>query len=53
MNYPDRRPDDWPLCPRCGEDELWSPDGTEDGIASCLACHWKPSLFKQAQRRIR
>lgn len=40
--YRERRPDGWPLCPRCGEDELWSPDSTEAGIQNCLACHWVP-----------
>lgn len=23
-DYPEHRADGWPLCPRCGEDELWS-----------------------------
>jgi hypothetical protein len=49
----DRRPDGWPLCPVCGEDELWSPlswDGTgekppiaayEAAGLTCYRCNWK------------
>jgi hypothetical protein len=46
------RADGWPLCPRCGDDELWSPffwDGTGPqpplhvyiaaGL-SCYQCGW-------------
>ena len=46
------RRDGWPLCPGCGEDELWTPwtppEGCEanldDYIAnklSCLRCGWR------------
>lgn len=45
------RRDGWPFCPRCGEDELWTPwtpEGEEasldDYIAnklSCLRCEWR------------
>lgn len=48
----ERRTDGWPLCPHCGEDELWSPllwDGDEkpplqdfiDAGLSCYYCGWK------------
>lgn len=39
------RPDGWPLCPNCGEDELWS-DGiplTIETIRSCYVCGWNPA----------
>jgi hypothetical protein len=46
------RPDGWPLCPRCGEDELWSPIWNSDrprpsldeflaGPLACYACGWR------------
>ena len=51
------RADGWPLCPTCGEDEVWSPLIVEDdsgyprtptleeymeyGAFECLACGWK------------
>lgn len=47
------RPDGWPLCPQCGEDELWSPlewlgeesrPPLEEWIAAgmqCYRCGWK------------
>jgi hypothetical protein len=46
------RADGWPLCPQCGEDELWSPyywEGTGvqppiqtyiDAGLTCYQCHW-------------
>lgn len=47
-----RRTDGWPLCPHCGQDELWSPL-VWDGIGErptlgayaaaglrCYYCHW-------------
>lgn len=46
------RPDGWPLCPRCGQDEVWSPliwDGTGERPAlaayiaaglRCYGCSW-------------
>lgn len=48
----ERRADGWPLCPHCGEDELWSPltwDGDEkpplqdfvNAGLSCYYCGWK------------
>lgn len=48
----ERRADGWPLCPHCGEDELWSPliwDGDEkpplqdfiDAGLNCYYCGWK------------
>lgn len=36
--YPKRRADGWPLCPKCGEDELWANTGTEADIWYCMAC---------------
>lgn len=42
--YPHRRADGWPLCPQCGDDELFSSaiPATEATIAGCYACNWKP-----------
>lgn len=50
--YPEKRADGWPLCPRCGEDELWSGlawDGSDPrppmeawilaGLC-CYKCSW-------------
>lgn len=44
LSYPERREDGWPLCPSCGEDELWSANIPADPsqIASCLSCGWMP-----------
>lgn len=43
---------DWPLCPSCGEDELYAiPTNPEEDaptiaeIVGCMACHWKPADF--------
>ena len=46
------RADGWPLCPGCGEDELWTPwtptageeAGLDDYVANklrCYACRWE------------
>lgn len=43
-SFTERRKDGWPLCPRCGEDELWSNE-PHDGnayIAGCYRCTWEP-----------
>jgi hypothetical protein len=51
--YIEFRKDGWPLCPRCGEDELYSlrwmgPDPPPslgefiDTIEGCYSCHRKP-----------
>lgn len=42
--FPHRRADGWPLCPQCGDDELFSSSipATEATIAGCYACNWKP-----------
>jgi len=52
MIYQETRADGWPLCPHCGEDELWSGfpwDGTEpkppmqawiDHGLRCYKCGW-------------
>ena len=49
----EHRADGWPLCPHCGEDELWSPlawdgEGERPPLAeyvaaglSCYYCGWK------------
>lgn len=43
-----RRPDGWPLCPRCGEDELYSltTPPREGTIIGCHSCNWKPTAPK-------
>jgi hypothetical protein len=43
-----RRPDGWPLCPKCGEDELYSVANppTEDTIRGCYNCNWRPDAPK-------
>lgn len=54
--YEEKRKDGWPLCPRCGEDELWSGlawDGTGArppmkrwimaGL-TCYKCSWKSEV---------
>lgn len=43
--YSERRRDGWPLCPRCGEDELYSLaiPATIETIEACYACNWKRS----------
>lgn len=46
MRYEERRADGWPLCPECGEDELYSlamPKATEATIEGCYRCGWKPA----------
>lgn len=49
-----RRPDDWPLCPLCGEDELYSLDYRQETVTGeydtelvllihgCYRCGWMP-----------
>lgn len=55
------RADGWPLCPCCGEDELWSPliwlderPSIEDFIAAglrCYLCGWsKATQDEEAQK---
>ena len=41
--YPERRPDGWPLCPQCGEDELYSLEtpATIESIVGCYRCGWR------------
>jgi hypothetical protein len=36
----DYRADGWPLCPRCGEDELWSAEipARPYGMLRCYRC---------------
>jgi len=52
--YTEYRPDGWPLCPQCGEDELWSKvmiawmgqgerptmQQCVEGEMTCYACNW-------------
>lgn len=52
--YTEFRKDGWPLCPRCGEDELWAhgpdiippytPTQAEmiAAIRGCCNCSWTP-----------
>jgi predicted RNA-binding Zn-ribbon protein involved in translation (DUF1610 family) len=42
--YTRHRADGWPLCPQCGDDELWSSENeaTIETIVSCLGCGWRP-----------
>ena len=47
MTYTQRRADGWPLCPRCGDDELWSPTSDEAGIRGCLSCGWTIDAYKR------
>jgi hypothetical protein len=41
--YREFRADGWPLCPRCGEDELWSNaiQPTIETIVGCYFCRWE------------
>jgi predicted RNA-binding Zn-ribbon protein involved in translation (DUF1610 family) len=48
--YREFRKDGWPLCPGCGDDELWSnavPASIET-IVGCLNCGWKPGRCESA-----
>lgn len=38
------RSDGWPLCPGCGEDELYSPEDPPrvESIVRCYQCQWTP-----------
>jgi hypothetical protein len=42
--YPEVHKDGWPLCPRCGEDELYSLDipATVESIRGCYNCEFSP-----------
>lgn len=46
--FVESRPDGWPLCPGCGEDELWSAETYPSRlrIAGCYACPWRPGKKK-------
>ena len=41
--YTAHRSDGWPLCPSCGEDELYSLDepATIESIVGCYLCGWR------------
>ncbi len=59
--YPEKRADGWPLCPHCGEDELWSAlnwDGEGERPAmhawicaglTCYKCHWNSTTGAMRQ----
>ena len=50
LGYTAFRKDGWPLCPHCGEDELYSlqvPTATIDTIEGCYLCNWKPKQGAQ------
>lgn len=38
------RSDGWPMCPLCGEDELYSLaiPATIETIVGCYRCNWRP-----------
>lgn len=42
--YREFRKDGWPLCPQCGEDELYSlcVPATAETITGCYRCSWTP-----------
>lgn len=42
--YSEFREDGWPLCPVCGQDELYSLDipATPQTIKGCYNCHFAP-----------
>jgi len=44
IGYAIFREDGWPMCPQCGEDELYSLDmpATVASIVGCYACRWRP-----------
>ena len=58
--YSEFREDGWPLCPACGQDELFAGVHSETEqrvyedrghrptismIEGCYACHWSPYMF--------
>jgi hypothetical protein len=61
--YADFRKDGWPLCPRCGMDELQNPE-LSVSIAEatptlkafldhglwCLACHWESNAWQETHK---
>lgn len=57
------RPDGWPLCPQCGEDELYSlaNPATVETIVGCYRCSWPRSdseveadraVIREARRQV-
>jgi hypothetical protein len=42
--YTEHRRDGWPLCPSCGEDELYSlaEEPSVESIRGCYRCAWFP-----------
>jgi hypothetical protein len=52
---PQYRDDGWPLCPCCGEDELWSaqrPVRPTDEL-QCYRCCWRGTVPVSAKMRAR
>lgn len=45
MAFKEFRADGWPLCPKCGDDELFSLSvpATIETIEGCYFCRWSPS----------
>jgi len=45
--FSEHREDGWPLCPACGEDELYSLDfpASIDTISGCYNCGWTAEEF--------
>lgn len=52
FDYKERRSDGWPLCPFCGQDELWSFDQTEIHIIGCLLCSWFPKINLEEKKQV-
>lgn len=55
-NYKYFRKDGWPLCPGCGQDELYADytyledamkRPTIENIAGCYACDFKPNKLRK------
>lgn len=64
MSEQEFRADGWPLCPRCGEDELWSHTGMEPPYAPnipletyfesefrCYRCNWSGRIANRYLHR--
>lgn len=51
--YREFREDGWPLCPICGEDELYSlaMPATIETISGCYSCRWEGPLSSRLPTR--
>lgn len=49
--YFEFRQDGWPLCPQCGEDELYSLDvpATKENIDGCYRCRWSAPIQEKTR----